>query len=195
MTEGRDRRADCDETFDALTRGAFPTAAASDQAVERHLRACDECRRLAAALRPALEALSDDADCAGVLGLPSYWGDVETEPPAAARTAGPGTRVDRSPLAAAAIAAGTTAVLLLTVRFGAAFVGPGESTPESSRRLSVCRWAEGGASGEALGRAAMGREFRLACCTQCHAADSAGPTLAPMQLASLASRCGDCHVN
>jgi hypothetical protein len=45
----------CDQVFDILTRGPFPSGDAADAAVERHLAACHECRRLAEALRPAVE--------------------------------------------------------------------------------------------------------------------------------------------
>ena len=49
----------CDEVFEILTRGPFPTGAASDGIVESHLSHCDECRRLAEALRPAVELLQE----------------------------------------------------------------------------------------------------------------------------------------
>jgi hypothetical protein len=69
----------CDQVFDILTRGPFPTGEPCDEAVELHLRACHECRQLAEALRPAVELLheavsSDQAHC-----LPEYQGSL---PPA-----------------------------------------------------------------------------------------------------------------
>lgn len=68
---------DCDEVFDILTRGPFPSGSESDPAVEHHLRCCHDCRQLAEALRPAVamfhECLSDDE----VGSLPEYHGDAQ----------------------------------------------------------------------------------------------------------------------
>jgi len=67
----------CDEVFDILTRGPFPSGSESDPAVEHHLRCCHDCRQLAEALRPAValfhECLSDEE----VRSLPEYHGDVQ----------------------------------------------------------------------------------------------------------------------
>lgn len=57
----------CDDVFEILTSGPFPSGAASDDAVERHLLACHECRKFAEALRP-LEETPDAA------GMPAYQG-------------------------------------------------------------------------------------------------------------------------
>jgi hypothetical protein len=64
----------CDEVFDILTRGPFPTGAASDGIVESHLTRCAECRRLADALRPAIELFQEAVTPEESHGLPSYWG-------------------------------------------------------------------------------------------------------------------------
>ena len=82
----------CDEVFERLTSGPFPGAAGaarggaaddspglphspgaawSDEATERHLAYCHECRRLAEALRPAVVALRDARDAEL---LPAYDG-------------------------------------------------------------------------------------------------------------------------
>lgn len=84
----------CDEVFDILTRGPFPTGAPSDGIVEAHLNHCDGCRQLAEALRPAIELLqeaispeeSNDLPCYGGSAQPrSVWSDhgpspVKTKP-------------------------------------------------------------------------------------------------------------------
>jgi hypothetical protein len=61
----------CDQVFDVLTRGPFPTGDECDAAVDAHLEQCLECRRLADALRPAVElfeaVLPDESRC-----LPGY---------------------------------------------------------------------------------------------------------------------------
>jgi hypothetical protein len=64
----------CDQVFDVLTRGPFPTGADSDEAVERHLRACHECRALAEALQPAVELLHEAISPDEASGLPEYSG-------------------------------------------------------------------------------------------------------------------------
>jgi hypothetical protein len=65
----------CDDVFDILTRGPFPSGHENDAAVEHHLRCCHDCRQLAEALRPAVElfheCLSDEAG-----QLPEYHGQV-----------------------------------------------------------------------------------------------------------------------
>ncbi|HET6883418.1 MAG TPA: hypothetical protein VFI31_24925 [Pirellulales bacterium] len=64
----------CDEVFDILTRGPFPTGAASDGIVEAHLNHCDACRQLAEALRPAIELLQEAIAPEECDGLPRYGG-------------------------------------------------------------------------------------------------------------------------
>ena len=63
----------CDDVFDVLTRGPFPSGDSTDGAVEEHLAGCHDCRQLAEALRPAVEllheSLSDEQ-----LTLPGYQG-------------------------------------------------------------------------------------------------------------------------
>ena len=49
----------CDDVFDVLTRGPFPSGAPCDDQVEYHLDHCPECRRLALALRPAIELFQE----------------------------------------------------------------------------------------------------------------------------------------
>ncbi len=73
----------CDHVFDVLTRGPFPTGASSDASVERHLGCCADCRRLAIALRPAVELFEEAVRPEESRGLPSYWGEVG-EPQSAA---------------------------------------------------------------------------------------------------------------
>jgi hypothetical protein len=64
----------CDQVFDVLTRGPFPTGAASDAAVEHHLRCCHDCRELAEALQPAVELLHEAIAPEDANGLPEYQG-------------------------------------------------------------------------------------------------------------------------
>lgn len=65
----------CDEVFEILTRGPFPTGAPSDGIVESHLTHCDACRQLAEALRPAVELFQEAVTPEESRTLPSYWGE------------------------------------------------------------------------------------------------------------------------
>lgn len=70
----------CDQVFDALTRGPFPTGNdALDERVERHLGHCGSCRRLAAALQPAVELFEEAVSPEESCGLPAYWGELFSE--------------------------------------------------------------------------------------------------------------------
>jgi anti-sigma factor RsiW len=64
----------CDEVFDILTRGPFPTGAPSDGIVEAHLGQCEACRQLAEALRPAIELLQEAISPEESGDLPRYRG-------------------------------------------------------------------------------------------------------------------------
>lgn len=64
----------CDQVFDVLTRGPFPTGDESDESVEQHLRACHECRQLAEALQPAVELLHESLAREEASDLPEYQG-------------------------------------------------------------------------------------------------------------------------
>lgn len=66
----------CDRVFDILTRGPFPSGAPSDERVERHLSSCAACRRLAAALQPAIELFEEAVSPDEGRDLPAYWGDL-----------------------------------------------------------------------------------------------------------------------
>jgi hypothetical protein len=66
----------CDQVFEVLTRGPFPTGEPQDEAVERHLRACHECRQLAEALRPAVALLHEAVSSEEAEQLPEYQGSL-----------------------------------------------------------------------------------------------------------------------
>src|SRR5262245_36946691 len=66
----------CDEVFDVLTRGPFPTCDANDADVDLHLSACHSCRQLAEALRPALNLFHESMPVNEEEELPTYLGKV-----------------------------------------------------------------------------------------------------------------------
>ena len=69
----------CDQVFDILTRGPFPTGTACDAGVEAHLNVCGQCRRLAEALRPAVELFQEAIGGEESRDLPGYWCAVATD--------------------------------------------------------------------------------------------------------------------
>ena len=71
---------DCDRVFDILTRAPFPTGTGDDQAVERHLAACHDCRRLAEALRPAVDLFHEALAEHEAATLPCYSGNAAQAP-------------------------------------------------------------------------------------------------------------------
>jgi len=64
----------CDEVFDVLTRGPFPTGQAQDEYVDAHLAVCHECRQLAEALRPAVDLFQESMLENEKQPLPVYLG-------------------------------------------------------------------------------------------------------------------------
>lgn len=71
----------CDQVFDVLTRGPFPTGhAGTDEAVETHLGQCSDCARLATALRPAVDLLTEAIGSDESRALPAYWGELVEVP-------------------------------------------------------------------------------------------------------------------
>ena len=68
----------CDHVFDCLTRGPFPSGSPDDDAVQRHLDACHECRQLAEALRPAVALLHEALPASEAADLPAY-GQAEVD--------------------------------------------------------------------------------------------------------------------
>ncbi len=89
----------CDNVFDILTRGPFPTGDPSDAAVERHLAACHDCRQLAEALRPAVELFHESISPDELDSLPGYNGVLcEVDRTSAVMTAIDKTTVDPASL-------------------------------------------------------------------------------------------------
>lgn len=74
------RVTECDKVFEVLTRGPFPTGGPIDRRVESHLTRCEECRRLAEALRPALDLFQEEIHSAESDSLPSYLGPAVSAP-------------------------------------------------------------------------------------------------------------------
>ncbi|MEX0676348.1 MAG: hypothetical protein WD063_04695 [Pirellulales bacterium] len=127
------RAMNCDQVFDVLTRGPFPTGTPCDVPVEAHLCACPQCRRLAEALRPALELFQESVDPEESRDLPGYWSAVasdrqavvsfapEVEPQRASRVGSSGALAKDWVTAwrlAAMLALGVTLGTLMSARMG-----------------------------------------------------------------------------
>ena len=52
----------CDQVFDRLTQGRFPSGRESDSQIEKHIRFCNSCREFAEAMRPAIDLIHESAD-------------------------------------------------------------------------------------------------------------------------------------
>jgi hypothetical protein len=145
----------CDHVFDILTRGPFPAGESTDDAVERHLGRCHECRQLAEALRPAVEMFHEAVDIEEHEQLPGYrgkWAAVDAPWEGATATAtrtaslrpaallrrtwctSPPARAMALRLAAAGVLLGVVCVLLFGLSGG---------EPESSKSLAVASAGHG----------------------------------------------------
>jgi len=115
----------CDQVFEVLTRGPFPTGADSDESVEHHLRCCHDCRELAEALQPAVELLHEALATEEAAGLPEYQGVLASArssvataeawrpTPLSVRRLAPTRVVERRPSTLASFARFTAALVLL----------------------------------------------------------------------------------
>ncbi|MCA9176521.1 MAG: hypothetical protein KDB14_18665 [Planctomycetales bacterium] len=194
----------CDDVFEVLTRGRFPTGDASDAEVELHLAGCHECRQLAEALRPAVgllhEALSDE-------GLPAYEGSrgelapwhhiaPAVEPAPSIKRRSPGSVRRATDFAVAQAVRLTCACLLIGVMigfatlfgsFGSSWRNGGEGVRAqlmSAPLPELCR--------ASLVSALMPGAQRSDCCSHCHTAALHARQQAPMtQLVS--NSCRGCH--
>jgi hypothetical protein len=210
-------RLDCDQVFDVLTRGPFPTGTTVDDPVERHLDCCHECRQLAEALRPAVALFHESIAPEDARDLPGYRGARETstvglaqlvaeaiaaEAPRAARPATQpaprglwreALREQAWPLLAA-VALGSLFALTLwghSAPFRKAdhqFAG----APVTARSEGLLHLASLSLPGHCFTLPASDAA-RLHCCTECHAAKSVEPRLAPPALAIVAANCRTCH--
>lgn len=66
----------CDQVFDVLTQGPFPTGESIDARVERHIACCHECRQMAEALRPAVDLFHESIVEFDQVPLPEYRGQA-----------------------------------------------------------------------------------------------------------------------
>lgn len=209
----------CDQVFDVLTRGPFPTGDASDHWVEEHLSCCHECRQLAEALRPAVELFHEAIQPEDCRDLPGYRGvharasggpglaqlvaqAIETEP--SATSARPVPQVQHVwHVWRASWKLQLTAALALGMLFMLAWTGARPNrfplAQIQSQSLDFYPSTEGFATLAALplstacqfpGSASRHADWR--CCTQCHASER-GPQVTSAMLTHIATSCQACH--
>jgi hypothetical protein len=212
----------CDDVFEILTRGPFPTGAASDHLVEQHLDRCSSCQRLAEALRPAIELFEEACLPEESQGLPRYigpWASGGEQPrlpapqrnsprarPAEHRRSSPACR--GLPVDSLRLAIGGLVGAAAWEDSRADLAGVAGSLPirtvalsrEAAASLNLASpcWPVVAADyGSAAPRPAaalpdQSHDVLVACCTQCHAAQR--PAAAARQAISLiASNCHVCH--
>jgi hypothetical protein len=209
-------RVDCDQVFEVLTRGPFPTGEAIDGPVERHLATCHECRALAEALRPAMELLHEAIDAEESRDLPGYYGAPSTSGGLAqlvaaaidaeqAEVAVPRTKTrpaswwrdwlltSRAETFFAAMAGGVLLVLAMVALQGVMPTRASQSVVAAApTQEGIIHLASLNLRNECFSWK-PGQELAVNhCCTECHAA---GGKLAspPKTVAIIAANCRACH--
>ena len=214
----------CDQAFDVLTRGPFPSGDTGvDDAVERHLTACHECRQLAEALRPAVGIFHETMVEAESLSLPGYSGELSPAGEGPLLTLVTPTRATSQvkPLAMQRrgrkkatliwpfVAAGLLGLIVgmfgenirsrgagdIAANFASASSHPLESHAVNREgRLFLASLNLSAACRDADGESGQNTNSWYQCCTRCHAAaESAAAPTVP--LPTLTSSCVVCHSN
>lgn len=209
----------CDQVFDVLTRGPFPTGEAIDAPVERHLSACHECRALAEALRPAIELFHEAIDPEEGRDLPGYHGALSSSSGGLAQMVAQAIESEQPPRTS--VASGThfpqTAwsrlaayrpsqleAFLAALAVGALFVLSlagfgGLEAPSAPRAVAITPTSDGLMQLAALElRPACfswsqdSAASSLHCCTECHAAKGDRVLFKPT-IGVLTASCRACH--
>lgn len=201
----------CDAVFEVLTRGPFPSGAAEDAAVERHLRCCHACQSLAEALRPAVALLHESVTEFEGRDLPSYHGPrprpsltewfVGDQPNRWGFTRSGVTAVSMLSLVVALLAA--VVQWSAPPSFRAARVAPPPVAQQTQRGDA---WLQTLALGDACLSEPVHRRFggearssdasadvtKTSCCTQCHVWSGA-PRLSRVAMDTFLASCRACH--
>lgn len=210
----------CDQSFDLLTRGR-PPAEVDEFRLEQHLEHCPSCRRLADALRPAIDLFqeslhADDDYCTpGMHDDDAFRRSVSVSPANSSQTAASArsqwTSRDVLPLAAAVV---------VGLFLGSGVWSGGDANPPRlAAPLSLTAWqahardlphdlvmslklaeaclAPSIARSDSAARQAAAdptASLQLACCTLCHSISGEAAT-AEVSIARLANSCRVCHLN
>lgn len=189
---------DCDDVFDRLTRGPFPSDAADDstaddEAVESHLFVCHECRELAEALRPAVKLMHEAyADApAHDESLPAYRGV-----PSLAHSVAPARRTGEWSVGWQLVAASLLGVTIGTLAASGWFSAQGPVAPMavsgSPNASGLAMLASLELKDACLPTSmALASAERLRCCTDCHSSSAAKKKA--VDVARLQLACVACH--
>ncbi|MBT4867385.1 MAG: hypothetical protein HON53_19960 [Planctomycetaceae bacterium] len=214
----------CDQAFDVLTRGPFPSGDMNvDDAVDRHLAACHECRQLAEALRPAVGIFHEAMAEAESLSLPGYSGELSPAGEGPLLTLATPTRVTsqvkpldmqrrgrkQPALIWPFVAAGLLGLIVgmfgenirsrnaddSTANFASAGSHPLEAHAVNQKgRLLLASLNVSAACRGADGESERNSNSWYQCCTRCHAAAKSA-TAPTVPLPTLTSSCVACHSN
>jgi hypothetical protein len=187
----------CDHVFDILTRAPFPSGDGEDAVVERHLASCHECRRLAEALRPAVnlfhEALQEEQGT-----LPVYAGYVEQAAARGRFQHGRWSRLESwcaiSVAACFVIACAILAAGQARSRTAPAPVPGPALTQWNAARSPGTAWERMELPLACAGRRTAGPHASSSdvCCTECHHAHNAA-VVSPRAIAKAMAVCWVCH--
>jgi hypothetical protein len=194
----------CDQVFDALTRGPFPAGEREDALVELHLRGCHGCRQLAEALRPSLGLIHESLAGEQWHELPRYRGDLV---PLADLTERVMTQIDRQslpvverprtvprgfswrnfriPVVATGFLVAVTLGILSTANLAGLLGGEDDSPRIQLAQLEL--------PPACLVKSTSHADDRYQCCTLCHAAGKQAPPTATGVILQRAV-CLACHV-
>lgn len=207
----------CDLAFDLLTRGPVPAGDAdTDAALERHLAACHDCRRLAEAMRPAVDLFHETMSEQDVESLPCYWGALPIVAEGGQRVAVADVPVvstrrqvrDRRTAAVGRgsvwplVAVGAACVMLGAGLMALRDIPQRNATVDTTRAVTALRLVDErseqrlvalGAKDECRPTFAVSGTtgHLLQCCSVCHTADPTSSAAA--QSVAIANSCVECH--
>lgn len=185
----------CDDAFDLLTCTDLTAGSNEHVALEAHLAVCPECRRLAVALRPAVDLMLEawDDDLPASEQAPAPWVEAQHQPPKQRPAVLPGLAWTGS--------VGLSSAVLLGVIVGIVAMAPAmRSAPvaPSRRVLLQSEMAELSLLGisdaclvRTVAAAKSSATVEAQCCTGCHAD---GREQAPqVAVDTLTASCHVCH--
>ncbi|GAA4431903.1 hypothetical protein [Bremerella cremea] len=209
----------CDDVFEVLTQGPFPTGQHEvDFPVQRHLTVCHSCRELAEALRPATEMLAEGKPDAAEeeSSLPAFLtvDSIQSDRCVADQPERPKTDI-LATITGPLIALALCLMLILAIdsnwrgevsgqggfvppvnRFGSSHAVVVPNLPELAVGQAPCSLA---AIDFTVSEAPTEAFTAAHCCSQCHHAgshddaDSPVVTLKQPQMLALIGRCQHCH--
>lgn len=187
----------CDYVFERLTRGPFPAGDSDDAAVEKHLRACHDCRRLAHSLQPSVGLFHESMTLSD--GLPEYSGELAvaapSKPAVKPQRATPAPPPTSRLFSQLAVVGFITCACAVVAWFAFAFpqVEPPATAEQPQAVISPAAMVQLAALELPAACLPPGQSAAdVRCCTECHnASHKQRPQV--VQFAQLTSSCMACH--